>query len=74
TERRLIEEYRASIDQALAGLTRDNLPLVLDLATLPEHIRGYGHVKEEHLAKVRARWSEIEAQLAGRPEAPRQVA
>jgi indolepyruvate ferredoxin oxidoreductase len=74
TERRLIEEYKASVDQALAGLTRDNLPLVLDLATLPEHIRGYGHVKEEHLAKVRARWSEIEAQLGKGVTSARQAA
>jgi indolepyruvate ferredoxin oxidoreductase len=74
TERRLIEEYKASIDKALAKLDKDNLALVLDLAILPEHIRGYGHVKDEHLAKVRARWTEIEAQLAGKPEASRRVA
>jgi len=65
TERQLIEDYRKSLESALAKLDKDNLPLVLDLASLPEHIRGYGHVKEEHLAKVRARWAEIEKAIAG---------
>src|SRR5690606_33721480 len=63
TERMLIEEYKASIDKALAKLDKDTYPMVLDLATLPEQIRGYGHVKEEHLARVRTRWAEIEAAL-----------
>jgi indolepyruvate ferredoxin oxidoreductase len=75
TERRLIEEYKGSIDRALAKLDQDNLPLLLDLATLPEHIRGYGHVKEAHLAQVRVRWDELEKAIGGGvPASSRRVA
>ena len=35
----------------------------IEFASLPEHIRGFGHVKLENLNKVRARWLELEAEL-----------
>jgi indolepyruvate ferredoxin oxidoreductase len=61
TERALIVEYRALVDELLAALSADRLADAVALASLPQEIRGYGHVKERHLAKVRAKWS---AQLA----------
>jgi indolepyruvate ferredoxin oxidoreductase len=64
-ERKLIEDYRASIGAALRVLNKENLPLAVELANLPEHIRGYGHVKDEHLEKVRARWTQLDSVLAG---------
>jgi len=51
-ERRLITDYEALIDEVLAGLTADNHRLAVDLASVPEHIRGFGHVKEQHLAQA----------------------
>ena len=54
TERQLIVDYRAQIDELLAGLTADNAALAAEIASVPEHIRGYGHVKEAHLAKAAA--------------------
>ncbi|WP_088952504.1 indolepyruvate ferredoxin oxidoreductase family protein [Variovorax sp. HW608] len=59
TERALIGEYRASIDELLGGLTAANHALAVEIASLPEQIRGYGHVKERNLAAVRTRWSEL---------------
>jgi indolepyruvate ferredoxin oxidoreductase len=57
TERALIGEYRAAIDELLQGLTAEKLPLAVEIARLPEDIRGYGHVKERHLAAARAKWT-----------------
>jgi indolepyruvate ferredoxin oxidoreductase len=54
TERQLIVDYRAQIDELLAGLNADNASLAAEIASVPEHIRGYGHVKEAHLAKATA--------------------
>jgi len=62
-ERQLIEDYRASISVALSKLTVDTLPLVTELASLPEHIRGFGHVKLASVRQVQARWQQIEAAL-----------
>ena len=65
TERALIGEYRASLDAALARLSVDNAARVLELASLPEHIRGYGHVRQEHLDEARTRWRVLDAELGG---------
>ncbi len=48
-ERRLIEDYFAIVDELLAKLSADNVALAAEIASVPEQIRGYGHVKETHL-------------------------
>jgi indolepyruvate ferredoxin oxidoreductase len=57
TERQLIAEYRACIDELLQGLNAGNLAQSAEIARIPEEIRGYGHVKERHLAAARAKWN-----------------
>ncbi|GKT16768.1 indolepyruvate ferredoxin oxidoreductase family protein [Acidovorax sp. SUPP2522] len=74
TERALIAEYRACIDELLAGLTADNLPLAADIARIPEDIRGYGHVKERHLKAARAKWAVLMNQWRHPQEVLRQTA
>jgi indolepyruvate ferredoxin oxidoreductase len=75
TERRLIGEYRSLIEELLAKLTPDNLALAIEIASVPEHIRGYGHVKERHLAEAKAREAELVAAFrAGRGALPRPIA
>jgi indolepyruvate ferredoxin oxidoreductase len=32
------------------------LPVALELANIPESIKGFGHVKEKNLATVRLKW------------------
>jgi indolepyruvate ferredoxin oxidoreductase len=59
TERALIDEYFATLDELLAKLDRGNLALAVDIASVPEHIRGYGHVKHAHLEKARARREQL---------------
>ncbi len=44
-ERELVEEYERTIDEIVAGLTRENHALAVKIASLPEDIRGYGHIK-----------------------------
>jgi indolepyruvate ferredoxin oxidoreductase len=54
TERRLIADYEAMLDEVLAKLTPENHPLAVGLAVIPEKIRGYGHVKQQHLTAAKA--------------------
>ncbi len=54
-ERRLIEAYRELIEQILPKLHADNLAQAVALASIPEDIRGYGHVKERHLAAAQTK-------------------
>ncbi|MCR9212188.1 MAG: indolepyruvate ferredoxin oxidoreductase family protein [Proteobacteria bacterium] len=53
TERALIKEYEKTMREILENLTAENLPLAIEIAEVPEHIRGYGHVKEQHLEGAR---------------------
>jgi indolepyruvate ferredoxin oxidoreductase len=62
TERALIAEYRALVDELLDALTLERLADAVALAALPEEIRGYGHVKERNLEKVRAKWAALLAE------------
>ena len=54
TERKLIADYEAMLDKVLASLTPDNHPIAVGLAAIPEKIRGFGHVKQRHLAVAKA--------------------
>jgi len=59
TERALIDEYKASIDELLKTLSAEKLALAAEIARIPEEIRGYGHVKERHLAAARPKWDAL---------------
>ncbi len=54
TERKLIADYEAMLDEVLGSLTPENHPIAVGLAALPEKIRGFGHVKQRHLAAAKA--------------------
>lgn len=55
TERALIGQYRSDVEVLLAGLSTTNHALAVEIARLPEQIKGFGHVKERHLAAARSR-------------------
>jgi indolepyruvate ferredoxin oxidoreductase len=59
TERALIKQYRDTVAALLPKLSGDNLAQAVAIASIPEDIRGYGHVKERHLKAAKAK----EAQL-----------
>ncbi|WP_394787421.1 indolepyruvate ferredoxin oxidoreductase family protein [Rhodoferax sp.] len=61
TERALVGEYRASVEQLLPRLTAANHAEALEIARIPEQIRGFGHVKARHLAAARIRWAALTA-------------
>jgi indolepyruvate ferredoxin oxidoreductase len=54
-ERQLIADYEKTLQELLGGLDARRLALAVDIASIPEHIRGYGHVKEAHLHEAKAR-------------------
>ena len=71
TERQLIASYRETVSSLLDSLTAANLDLAVEIAEVPEHIRGYGHVKERHLADARAKQAVLlEAYRSGKSRAP----
>ena len=53
-ERALIAEYESTIAMMLAKLDATNLAAAIAVASVPEEIRGYGHVKEANMVKAAA--------------------
>jgi indolepyruvate ferredoxin oxidoreductase len=74
TERALIGEYRASIETVLQGLDADNHALAVEIARIPDGIRGFGHVKARHLAAVRPQWQALMQRWQGAGDGQRQAA
>ncbi|MDA0226197.1 MAG: indolepyruvate ferredoxin oxidoreductase family protein, partial [Proteobacteria bacterium] len=75
TERALITEYERTVEDLLGLLSRDTLEQAVDIAALPESIRGFGHVKAKSIAAARARQTTLLAALrAGRPAQDRAAA
>lgn len=72
TERALIAEYRNTIAQLLSKLTTDNVPKAVAIASIPEDIRGFGHVKERHLSAARQKGAALLAEFAN-PHAARVI-
>ena len=58
-ERRLAVDYEATMAKVLAGLSPDNHDTALALATLPETIRGFGHVKDRNRLAAAAKQAEL---------------
>jgi len=70
-ERQLIRDYEALVMDLMQGLTAENHALAVALASIPEKIRGFGHVKLRHLeaakkeeAELLGRWRAGEPKLA----------
>ena len=59
TERDLIVQYRADMQEVLLGLSGDNHALAVEIACLPETMRGYGHVKERSVVATRLRRQDL---------------
>ncbi len=53
-ERRLIGEYERLIDEILHGLSLETHAIAVALASIPEKIRGFGHVKMRHVTAAKA--------------------
>ena len=62
-ELQLIAEYEENLVYLLKALNADNYRSAVALAELPEQIRGYGHVKERSLAKVREQSEQLKARM-----------
>ncbi len=60
-ERRLIVDYEATLEELVEGLNADNHALAVEIASLPETIRGFGHVKARNAAEAKAREAELMA-------------
>ena len=70
-ERALIGEYEAIVAEIIAQLTPAKHATAVELASVPEYIRGYGHVKHAHLATAKTREAVLLATFRSSAPAPK---
>jgi indolepyruvate ferredoxin oxidoreductase len=58
-ERQLIADYEKLIADLIVNTNAGNYDVAVDLASVPEHIRGFGHVKHAHYVDAKKRWDEL---------------
>ena len=58
-ERLLINQYINDINKILNELNTKNISLAVQIASIPEMIRGDGHVKEEKMIKAEIKRKEL---------------
>ena len=64
-ERRLVDDYRKTIEGVLPVLNAGNAELVAKIAALPDMIKGYGYVKDDNFAKYQAELARLLASFDG---------
>ena len=62
-ERELIEEYAGLVDQLIARLSPANAALAVQLASLPDVVRGYEDVKLRNVESYHQFLADLRAQL-----------
>ena len=73
-ERQLIVDYEKLVDELIGALGPQNYELAVSLASVPEYIRGYGHVKERHLKDAKAREAALLERFRSGTAAPARAA
>ena len=58
-ERRLIDRYEQVVASLLGGLDHANHAIAVEIASLPERIRGFGHVKAKSIEEAERREAEL---------------
>ena len=58
-ERQLIKNYRGYIRTILSGLTPNNHKLAVEIAAIPDSIRGFGHVKNDNIKNAQLQESNL---------------
>jgi indolepyruvate ferredoxin oxidoreductase len=74
TERALIRAFQSRIDEIIANVSPANHALAVGLATIPQKIRGFGHIKERNLKIARAEEEDLLAQFRSTPTQPLPIA
>jgi indolepyruvate ferredoxin oxidoreductase len=74
TERALIRQYEETVERLLARLTPQNHALAVQIAAIPDEIRGYGHIKARTLGPAQKKREELLARYEAESRAQRAAA
>ena len=66
TERALIREYEETVEALLKNLTPQNHAVAVQIASIPEEIRGFGHIKLKSVIAARKKREQLLAAFGDR--------
>jgi indolepyruvate ferredoxin oxidoreductase len=69
-DRRLLREYERLVEELVAALRPGNHALAVELAALPDQIRGYGPIRRRHAEHARRRETSLLEEFRRREEHP----
>ncbi len=72
-ERELIGEYEGTVETLIKGLTAQNHALAVQIASVPEEMRGFGYIKKRNVEAARRKRDELLARF-GAVAAPARAA
>jgi indolepyruvate ferredoxin oxidoreductase len=72
-ERALIGEYEQTLERLLAGLTPQNHALAVEVAAIPDEMRGFGYIKKRTVEAARRKRDELLVRF-GASAAPQRAA
>ena len=58
-EKQLVDDYESLVDILASGLAPDSRDVAIELASLPEHVRGFDDIKEDNLQAALSKQSEL---------------
>jgi indolepyruvate ferredoxin oxidoreductase len=64
-DRKVIADFKADIETVINHVSQRNLKQAIELLSLPEQIRGYGHVKRKHVDNLQQRRQRLLKQIRG---------
>ena len=73
-ERALIREYEQTVERLLDGLDARNHALAVQIASLPDEMRGFGHIKARNVQAAREKGEALLAQFSAAPASERVAA
>jgi indolepyruvate ferredoxin oxidoreductase len=73
-ERALIGEYERTVEALIRGLTPQNHALAVQIASVPEEMRGFGHIKKRNVEAARRKRDELLAAFGAAKEPTRAAA
>jgi indolepyruvate ferredoxin oxidoreductase len=62
-DRRILIDFKSDIETVLQHVSPENLTTAIELLNLPEHIRGYGHIRRKHVDEISGRHAKLIQQL-----------
>jgi indolepyruvate ferredoxin oxidoreductase len=63
-ERELIGEYERTVERLIKGLTAQNHTLAVQIASVPEEMRGFGYIKKRNVEAARRKRDELLARFS----------